>query len=107
MYGVVLWSDSDQDHAVIWCEDHGDLAFYTGDGASALEGDSIDPGDLVQFEISEGREMRRASRPRLVAEHSHPTLARDLKRAVGDNAPGPHDEPPARAPAARPHLQVV
>src|SRR6056297_3859046 len=87
MYGVVLWSDRDQDHAVIWCEDHGDLAFYRGGGTSAIEGDPIDPGDLVQFEVSEDREMRRAIRPRLVAEDTHPTLATDLKRAVRGTAP--------------------
>ena len=30
MLGVVLWSDSSENNAVIWCEDHGDLAYFDG-----------------------------------------------------------------------------
>lgn len=29
MLGVVLWADIDDRKAVIWCEDHGNLAYYT------------------------------------------------------------------------------
>ncbi len=27
MYGVILWSDQEAQRAVIWCEDHGKLAY--------------------------------------------------------------------------------
>ena len=28
MYGVVLWIDKNAQKAVIWCEDHGNLAYF-------------------------------------------------------------------------------
>ncbi len=79
MYGVVLWSDSEEKKAVIWCEDHGDLAFYNAGENSAFDGPSLDAGDLVHFQLSEGREMRFARNPRLVAEQQYPLLAQQLK----------------------------
>lgn len=85
MYGVVLWSDLNDQKAVIWCEDHGDLAFYSGQCDNAHEGLSLDAGDLVQFQISEGRDMRLARNPTLVAEQQYPTLARELKGSEADN----------------------
>ena len=30
MFGVVLWADPVDRKAVIWCEDHGDLAYFKG-----------------------------------------------------------------------------
>lgn len=78
MYGVVLWSSKDEARAVIWCEDHGDLAYYDGAGESAFDGVSLDAGDLVSFSVSETRELRMASNPRLVAEGQYPGLADSL-----------------------------
>ncbi|MCZ4351386.1 hypothetical protein O4H61_02545 [Roseovarius aestuarii] len=78
MYGVVLWSDCVENRAVIWCEDHGDLAFFRGepDGIMALTA-----GDLVEFDVRDGGEMRLAGPPRLVSHQSHPTLGQELKKA--------------------------
>lgn len=81
MYGVVLWSDQIKNRAVIWCEDHGDLAFFNGDGVAALDAVEFDPGDLVQFDIKQDCKVRLARNPRLVASDEYPTLARDLKSA--------------------------
>lgn len=99
MYGVVLWSDRAQDRAVIWCEDHGDLAYYRGEGSVLSDIDTIQPGDLVQFDLAEGRGMRLAQRPRLVAQDSHPTLTQDLKRASSEmgSLPDTRTELPQRA----------
>ncbi|HBV56082.1 MAG TPA: hypothetical protein DEF12_13750 [Rhodobacteraceae bacterium] len=80
MLGVVLWSDPVEHKAVIWCEDHGDLAYFKGtahDGASA----DFDSGDLVQFEILTESRLRRALNPKLVAERQFPTLLEDLAQA--------------------------
>ena len=81
MFGVVLWSDRQKNRAVIWCEDHGDLAFYKGDCGETLDSVDIEPGDLVQFTVRAERNMRLASQPRLVASDEYPTLARDLRKA--------------------------
>ena len=78
MYGVVLWSDKEDSKAVIWCEDHGDLAFYDGASDCALDGCTLDAGDLVKFILSEDRDMRLATNPRLVAEQQYPGLADSL-----------------------------
>ena len=81
MFGVVLWSDQIRKRAVIWCEDHGDLAFFGGEGVDSLEGADMEPGDLVQFDIRADRHMRLASNPKLVASDEYPTLANDLMKA--------------------------
>lgn len=76
MFGVVLWSDTQEQKAVIWCEDHGDLAFYretSGNGPVAL-----DAGDWVQFDMTTERHLRFAHNPRLVAEGVYSGLAESL-----------------------------
>ena len=87
MFGVVLWSDEVRNRAVIWCEDHGNLAFFSGEGIESLEGADLEPGDLVQFDIRSERNMRLASSPRLVAQDEYPTLAQDLKLAGTGQTP--------------------
>lgn len=78
MYGVVLWADQRQNRAVIWCEDHGDLAYYRG----AVGGDAaLAPGDLVEFNLRNVGHMRLADEPRLITRRSHPTLSSDLRQA--------------------------
>ncbi len=90
MYGVVLWSDRSDEKAVIWCEDHGDLAYYGGGSSSAFMGQSLDAGDLVYFEVTDGAPMRLASNPELVAESHAPALAERLRAAM--NTPKPFVE---------------
>lgn len=82
MYGVVLWSDVSDKKAVIWCEDHGDLAFFGGASASAFDGPALDAGDLVHFEVTENAPMRLAQNPELVAESHAPALAERLRAAM-------------------------
>ncbi len=76
MYGLVLWSDADAGKAVIWCEDHGDLAFYREPetGADILLG----AGDLVEFELTMERQFRYARNPHLVSESVSVGLAQAL-----------------------------
>lgn len=85
MYGVVLWSDKDQNRAVIWCEDHGDLAFYGGETDVPPSQTFMEPGDLVQFQVEEARNMRFARNVSLVSSEQYPTLAQDLKEAGQDD----------------------
>ncbi|MCV2891780.1 hypothetical protein [Lentibacter sp. XHP0401] len=82
MYGVVLWSNHNERKAVIWCEDHGDLAYYGGSASSVFDGYSLDAGDLVQFQLQEGAPMRLARNPELVSEQYAPALAERLKAAI-------------------------
>lgn len=90
MYGVVLWSDRVENKAVIWCEDHGDLAYFCGSENSVFDDICLDAGDLVQFQVKDGKPMRRAWNPELVSEQHDPALAERLKglgQGSGADAP--------------------
>lgn len=76
MFGVVLWSDVNDRKAVIWCEDHGDLAFCSN--STDELGDVLDPGDLIQFDMTVDRHMRVAENPRRVTEGAYEGLADTL-----------------------------
>lgn len=82
MYGVVLWADAQDKKAVIWCEDHGNLAFYSGKDPSAHQGVSLDAGDLIQFEIREEPNYRRARNLKRVVSAYAPDLPKKLRRKV-------------------------
>ena len=92
MYGVVLWSDASDKKAVIWCEDHGDLAFFGGEETSVFDGPPLDAGDLVHFQVTEGAPMRLAQNPELVAECHAPALAERLRTAMSSPNPAPAAE---------------
>lgn len=81
MFGVVLWSDSSDQKAVIWCEDHGDLAFYRQ--TSSQKGPSLDVGDWVQFDLVTKRNQRMATNPKLVKHGICPDLP-DVLLHAGD-----------------------
>jgi hypothetical protein len=98
MFGVVLWSDADERKAVIWCEDHGDLAFYNQPDVSA--GIQLDAGDWVQFDLTMDRQMRLAHNPRLVQEGVCHDLAGTLYSAV------PKSETPA-PPTPRGSAEII
>ena len=95
MFGVVLWCDALVSRAVIWCEDHGDLAYFRR--ADTVEPVQIDAGDWVQFDVTTGCDMRYAHNPRLVAEGVFAGLADNLK---GVNVAGRPTAGPPAAPAA-------
>ncbi|KPA22910.1 hypothetical protein shim_12000 [Shimia sp. SK013] len=82
MLGVVLWHDTNSNRAVIWCEDHGDLAYF--DGCEALrdcEIAQIGAGDLVRFDVSEGRNRRFARNPTPVGQGNFSDLPQVLREA--------------------------
>lgn len=81
MFGVVLWSDTEDRKAVIWCEDHGDLAFYNKTEELCSAEFALDAGDLVQFDLTVDRHLRFAHNPRLVSEGVCPDIADTLAPA--------------------------
>lgn len=60
MIGVVLWSDFEDQKAVFWCEDHGDLAYYDAAQDHAAEHILLNAGDMVEFDLSIEGKIRRA-----------------------------------------------
>lgn len=87
MYGVVLWADEMDSKAVIWCEDHGNLAYYSASEPSIHQGVALDAGDLIQFELREEPDCRLARNLQHVNAGFAPDIALNLqsKPASGSN----------------------
>lgn len=81
MMGVVIWADKAAQSAVIWCEDHGDLAYYSAKERSVFEGMDVESGDLIEFNMTQHSKMRYASNLRLVASQDRPELACALAKS--------------------------
>lgn len=80
MIGVILWSEQSLGKAVIWCDDQGELAFYSGaDGAALTE---LNPGDWVEFDITLSGKFRIAENLRILMEQGSPDLADRLSAAA-------------------------
>ncbi len=88
MMGVVLWADLTEQKAVIWCEDHGELAFWHEPGPSLHDGVVLDVGDLVDFEMSEGAQLRLARNPQRLERTQFFGLVESLREAGEAPAPG-------------------
>lgn len=91
MLGVVLWANSRATSALIWCEDHGDLAFWEEEPTGAHTGESLDAGDLIRFEVGADRKMnmRRAANLRCVDKGFAPGLAEELRNTAEKPVAGP------------------
>ncbi len=91
MFGVILWSDPKNRRAVIWCEDHEELAFFRGDdakdGCSTAPELSFEAGDLIRFDLRQEGQLRLACNLRMVEADGYPSLARDLVSASLQAAP--------------------
>lgn len=84
MLGLVLWSDSAAGRAVIWCEDHGDLAFYEAQGAAV----PVRAGDLVHATLDGSGRLRRAHALCIVARGAGAGLPQRLSRVAACQAAG-------------------
>ncbi len=72
MIGIVLWCDSSKNRAVIWCEDHGDLAFYR---PLSSDDTCLHKGDCVTFTLEQSGDLRRATDLVVLEQESHSALA--------------------------------
>lgn len=78
MIGIVLWSDPNDCKAVFWCEDHGDLAYYSAEFDQTKGHGGFAAGDMVQFDVFSDADCRRAVNPRLIQENACNGLDRRL-----------------------------
>jgi hypothetical protein len=79
MIGIVLWSDPNDCKAVFWCEDHGDLAYYSAEFDETEVTGIFTAGDMVQFDVFADAEFRRAANPELIQENAYDGLGKRLR----------------------------
>ncbi len=89
MFGVVLWSDAAARKAVIWCEDQGELAFYTPGEGSIHDAPVLDAGDLISFDMIVQQNVRKVSNPQILMASHSPDLPQKLRDGMPDTAKDP------------------
>ncbi|MTH64428.1 hypothetical protein [Paracoccus shanxieyensis] len=90
MIGIILWSSLAKEKAVIWCEDHGALAYLQGQENLQSADRWPESGDLVELEFETINELRHARSVSLVSNGNRSELP-GLLRGMGDVSPA---EPP-------------
>lgn len=93
MFGIVLSSNHAERTALIWCDDHKDLAVLRLSGNWDEHLSPPEPGDMIRFDLHEGDGVRTAANARCVAPGLHPGLPDALRTAAAT----PH---PAKSEAA-------
>ena len=81
MIGVILWSDPTEKKAVIWCEDHGDLAFMSQPDVFGLSDAFVDVGDVVEFDLRTKRTTRQVENVKILSEARAAPLVNELRIA--------------------------
>ncbi|MDO5647949.1 hypothetical protein [Paracoccus sp. (in: a-proteobacteria)] len=74
MIGVVVWSSSATEKAVIWCEDQGALACLLGQENTVDMAQWPQPGDLVELDSVMDGNLRHARNVTMISEHACPKL---------------------------------
>lgn len=65
--------------AVIWCEDQGDLAYFSETNQTATFDSFFEVGDVVEFDYTTRRNMRLALNPRWVRQNAGTALNDGLR----------------------------
>lgn len=82
MIGVILWSDTLERKAVVWCEDQGDLAFL-GSGCAKFDHlGELTAGDLLEFDVEIEGDLRRVNNPTLLKGYETHDVAASLKNTL-------------------------
>ncbi|UXU75141.1 MULTISPECIES: hypothetical protein [unclassified Paracoccus (in: a-proteobacteria)] len=105
MIGVILWSSPARQKAVIWCEDHGALAYLKGTEDLMTAAAWPEAGDLVELEVEMLDGLRHARAVHVVDGNRRPELPgllRSMSEKSTDNRPVlrviPGGEPEYRPP---------
>ena len=85
MIGVILWSNPAKEKAVIWCEDHGALAYLQGQENLDFPCEWREAGDLVELEYETVNDLRHARAVSLVSGNKRSELP-DLLRGMGEKS---------------------
>ena len=122
MLGVVVWSKECTQAAVVWCDDHGDIAYLKGYGGLAEQPDYVSPdpapprwpavGDLVTLQTATAGGVRLVRNLTILEADWGPALPAALRGAAqgaalpalqgAGNEHSPADPRPDPRPAWRP-----
>ncbi len=103
MYGVVLWSDPQKRQAVVWCSDHGDLAYVQSRDCMDAEGDLPKAGTSCVIEFHNQNGLRVCKKLTPMTEEALPDLPNILhNEAKPHTADAPKGNPPLPRKTARP-----
>lgn len=104
MLGVMVWSNPDKAVGVIWCEDHGQVAYLQGHDKLVPASDWPAVGDLVTLGFSMESGVRIAREVEVVTGRWAEGLPESLLAAASTIAPVPLTrEGPKWGAAAAPH----
>ncbi|MEM6759179.1 MAG: hypothetical protein AAF601_06830 [Pseudomonadota bacterium] len=92
MIGVILWSDPTKQTAVVWCEDHGNLAYLSQPHLDDLSGSFVDAGDVIEFDMTTERSQRQIGNVRLLAQASGMPLVNSLRQSAEHDRRAPADD---------------
>ena len=79
MMGVIIWSDAVARKAVVWCDDHGELAFLRPADNSPEEKWTLDAGDLIEFDVKLEGSFRIVTTFVVIDGYATTNLASNLK----------------------------
>lgn len=100
MFGVVLWSGQDKQTAMLWCEDHKELAVLSLLDDWNTDRQHPQAGDLVSFEAKQENGVRRARNAVPVVRGHALELAAELRAAVEALSQGVSNDDKAAGEAA-------
>jgi hypothetical protein len=92
MYGVILWKDPAKGKAVIWCDDHGHLAYLASADVIKDGQDIPEVGAMVDIIIRQVGPLRLCTSLECIDNTGHPTLLKSLR-----NTAVPSQRPPIQA----------
>lgn len=88
MIGVVVWSNAEREKSVIWCEDHGALAYLQGrENLGSGHAAWPEAGDLLELETEIIGPLRHARAVALISERHCPQLPAVLLREAASGEP--------------------
>ena len=87
MIGVVVWSSAERQKAVIWCDDHGALAYLQGPEHLIASSSWPVAGDLLSLDFETVGDLRHARAVSVISRQHCPGLPEVLRASASEERP--------------------
>lgn len=87
MIGVVVWSSLERQKAVIWCDDHGALAYLQGPDHLSDGCPWPEAGDLLELDCETIGDLRHARKVALINPGHCPGLPQVMRDSISHEPP--------------------